>query len=283
MMNRIKSVYRSWAIPCAGTSVYSRRHRAEGWPSWWNQGVRIRAEHLYEQLDSLEPVRQAARRELLRESRKHAGVNLLRQIPAIGPIRSALLDEWVKPDSLVHGRLSSSQFEQRDLWSGADSDRETGSAYSAVDVELPARFLEPSADVASFYSGEGDTAVDELELAAVGVPGQGQVDAQLRSTIKGVGIVAQKDVDHPRHHQFFVPHQILINVVSRMIVGESQALVVNTNQVQHFAARLNRHPLLTQNANPLRGKKSRDGILGLGIDLMVAEATEDPVGRTKTG
>ena len=29
VMNRIKSVYRSWAIPCAGTSVYSRRHRAE--------------------------------------------------------------------------------------------------------------------------------------------------------------------------------------------------------------------------------------------------------------
>jgi len=36
-------------------------------------------------------VRQAARRELLRESRKHAPVKLLRQIPAIGPIRSALL------------------------------------------------------------------------------------------------------------------------------------------------------------------------------------------------
>ena len=36
-------------------------------------------------------MRQAARRELLRESRKHAPVKLLRQIPAIGPIRSALL------------------------------------------------------------------------------------------------------------------------------------------------------------------------------------------------
>jgi transposase len=29
VMNRIKSVYRSWAIPCAGTSVYTARHRAE--------------------------------------------------------------------------------------------------------------------------------------------------------------------------------------------------------------------------------------------------------------
>ena len=91
VMNRIKSVYRSWAIACAGTSVYSRRHRAEWLAKLLEPGVRIRAEHLYQQLDSLEPVRQAARRELLRESGKHAAVKLLRQIPAIGPIRSALL------------------------------------------------------------------------------------------------------------------------------------------------------------------------------------------------
>src|SRR5690242_3632535 len=81
VMNRIKSVYRSWAIPCAGTSVYSRRHRAEWLAKLVEPGVRIRAQHLYQQLDSLEPVRQAARRELLRESRKHAAVKLLRQIP----------------------------------------------------------------------------------------------------------------------------------------------------------------------------------------------------------
>src|SRR5436305_4902496 len=91
VMNRIKSVYRSWAIPCGGSSVYGRRHRAEWLAKLVEPGVRIRAEHLYQQLDSLEPVRQAARRELLRESRKHAAVELLRQIPAIGPIRSALL------------------------------------------------------------------------------------------------------------------------------------------------------------------------------------------------
>src|SRR5690349_1725105 len=74
VMNRIKSVYRSWAIACAGTSVYSRRHRAEWLAQLVEPGVRIRAEHLYQQLDSLEPVRQAARRELLREGRQHAAV-----------------------------------------------------------------------------------------------------------------------------------------------------------------------------------------------------------------
>jgi transposase len=91
VMNRIKAVYRSWAIPCAGTSVYTPRHRAEWLAKLVEPGVRTRAEHLYQQLDSLEPLRQAARRELLRESRKHAAVKLLRQIPSIGPIRAALL------------------------------------------------------------------------------------------------------------------------------------------------------------------------------------------------
>ena len=33
VMNRIPSVYRSWAVPCAGTSVYSRRHRADHSPA----------------------------------------------------------------------------------------------------------------------------------------------------------------------------------------------------------------------------------------------------------
>src|SRR5262250_3244993 len=91
VMNRIKSVYRSWAIPCAGTSVYSPRHRAEWLALLVEPGVRIRAEHLYQQLDSLQPVRLEARRQLLLESRKHPAVKLLCQILSIGPIRSALL------------------------------------------------------------------------------------------------------------------------------------------------------------------------------------------------
>jgi transposase len=54
-------------------------------------GVRIRAERLYQQLDLLQPVRLQARRELLVESHKHCAVKLLRQIPSVGAIRSALL------------------------------------------------------------------------------------------------------------------------------------------------------------------------------------------------
>jgi len=90
-MNRIKSLYRSWAIPCSGTTVYAPRHRAGWLTKIVEPGVRIRAEHLYQQLDSLQPLRLEARRELLRESHKHAAVKRLRQIPSIGPIRAALL------------------------------------------------------------------------------------------------------------------------------------------------------------------------------------------------
>jgi transposase len=91
VMNRIKALYRSWAIPCSGTTVYAPRHRAEWLAKIGEPGVRVRAARLYQQLDGLQPVRQAARQDLLRESHQHPAVKLLRQIPSIGPIRAALL------------------------------------------------------------------------------------------------------------------------------------------------------------------------------------------------
>ena len=90
VMNRLKAVYRSWAIPCAGRDVYYTRHRAQWLDKIREAGVRRRAERLYEQLDMLQHLRQQARRELLAESRKHAITAKLRQIPYLGPIRSAL-------------------------------------------------------------------------------------------------------------------------------------------------------------------------------------------------
>ncbi len=91
VMSRIKALYRSWAIPCSGTTVYAPRHRAEWLAMIVEPGVHLRAERLYQQLDLLQPVRQQARHDLLLESHRHPAVKLLRQIPAIGPIRAALL------------------------------------------------------------------------------------------------------------------------------------------------------------------------------------------------
>jgi transposase len=90
-MSRIKALYRSWAIPCKGTTVYAPHHRAEWLAKIVEPGVHLRAERLYRQFDMLQPLRQEARRDLLAESRKHSAVKLLRQIPSIGPIRAALL------------------------------------------------------------------------------------------------------------------------------------------------------------------------------------------------
>ena len=91
VMSRLKALYRSWAIPCAGEQVYAPRHRAEWLAKITEPGVRRRAELYYQQFDALAALRQEARRELLAESRKHSAVKLLRQIPSIGPIRAALL------------------------------------------------------------------------------------------------------------------------------------------------------------------------------------------------
>jgi Transposase len=74
VMNRIKALRRSWAIPCNGTSVYAPRHRAEWLGKIPEPGVRLRTERFYQQLDLLLPVRQQARRDLLTESRKHHAV-----------------------------------------------------------------------------------------------------------------------------------------------------------------------------------------------------------------
>ena len=91
VMNRLKALYRGWAIPCPGTTVYAPRHRSEWLSKITEVGVRRRAEYFYQQLDALQVLRQTARRDLLTESRKQSATKLLRQIPCIGPIRSALL------------------------------------------------------------------------------------------------------------------------------------------------------------------------------------------------
>jgi transposase len=91
VMNRLKALYRSWAIPCAGMQVYAPRFRSEWLSKITEAGVHRRAELYYQQLDALRLVRQQARKELLAEARKHSATKLLRQIPGIGPLRAAHL------------------------------------------------------------------------------------------------------------------------------------------------------------------------------------------------
>jgi transposase len=91
VMNRLKALYRSWAIPCAGQRVYAPRYRSQWLGKITEPAVRGRAEIYYQQLDGLRSLRQQVRRDLLAESGKQGATKLLRQIPSIGPIRAALL------------------------------------------------------------------------------------------------------------------------------------------------------------------------------------------------
>ena len=53
-MNRLKALYHSWGIACAGTQVYAPRHRSEWLSKITEVGVRCRAEFTYQQLDGLQ-------------------------------------------------------------------------------------------------------------------------------------------------------------------------------------------------------------------------------------
>jgi len=91
VMNRLKALYRSWAIPCAGQKVYAPRYRSEWLAKISESGMHRRAEIYYQQLDALRSLREQVRRDLMAEGRKHSVMKLLRQIPSIGPIRAVLL------------------------------------------------------------------------------------------------------------------------------------------------------------------------------------------------
>ena len=71
VMSRLKAIYRSWAIPCAGQQVYAPRYRVEWLAKISEASVRRRAELYYQQFDALAALRQQARRELFVEARKH--------------------------------------------------------------------------------------------------------------------------------------------------------------------------------------------------------------------
>ena len=67
VMNRLKALYRGWAIPCAGRKS---THRVTVRSGWQDQGSRRAPAGgiFYQQLDALRLVRQQARKELLAEA-----------------------------------------------------------------------------------------------------------------------------------------------------------------------------------------------------------------------
>ena len=130
VMNRLKALYRSWGIPCAGSEVYAPRHRSEWLGKIAEAGVRRRAEHYYQQLDALRSLRQEVRRDLMVESKKHKAWKLLRQIPGIGPIRAALLVALIQTPHRFRTK--------RQLWtySGLGLETHDSAQYRVVEGQL---------------------------------------------------------------------------------------------------------------------------------------------------
>src|ERR1700676_1840804 len=67
VMNRLKALYRSWAIPCAGERVYSPRHRQKWLDQISEPGVRRRAEFYYQQIDALRALHREVKHDFLLE------------------------------------------------------------------------------------------------------------------------------------------------------------------------------------------------------------------------
>src|ERR1700693_3153833 len=138
VMTRVKTIYRSWAIPCTGKQVYGPNHRAE-WLAKINEpGVHRRAEFYYQQLDALRCLRQQVRRDLLAESKKHQAWKRLCQIPSIGPIRSAVLLGILQTPHRFRTK--------RQLWafSGFGIETQSSADHRSVDGQLQ-RVKKPSA------------------------------------------------------------------------------------------------------------------------------------------
>src|SRR5271169_540902 len=77
IMGRIKALYRSQAIACAGEKPYGTRHREQYLAELGEAGLQVRARRLYQQLDLLQQLRREARHDLIEECRKHKESSML--------------------------------------------------------------------------------------------------------------------------------------------------------------------------------------------------------------
>jgi transposase len=130
VMNRLKALYRSWGIACAGTQVYAPRYREQWLDKIAQAGVRRRAELFYQHLDGLQVLRRKVRGEFLAEGRKHKAVKILRQIPCIGPIRATRLVALIQTPHRFRSK--------RQLWtySGLSLETHDSAQHRYVDGQL---------------------------------------------------------------------------------------------------------------------------------------------------
>ena len=78
IMNRIKALYRSWSIHCAGRDVYYKRNRDQWLSKFPITETRMRAVLYYAQLDLLKEQRKEIKKIFLKEAKRYPIQKILR-------------------------------------------------------------------------------------------------------------------------------------------------------------------------------------------------------------
>ena len=91
IMGRLKALYRSQAIACAGQKPYGARHREEWLAQLSRQRVAAARPATLPATRSAAELRREARRDLIWNAASMSETKLLRTVPWLGPIRVALL------------------------------------------------------------------------------------------------------------------------------------------------------------------------------------------------
>lgn len=91
VMNRLKAIYRARAIACPGHSLYRDDRRAEWLQKLRQPGARLRADYLFQQLSALKPLRQEAKKLIIKEARRQPAYKWLISVPLLGPVSVAQL------------------------------------------------------------------------------------------------------------------------------------------------------------------------------------------------
>ena len=103
-MNRIKALYRSYAIACSGQACYGPKQRDTWLAKLPHIPIRERGKTYYELLDSLRQLRLGVRQQLLAEGKKHKAYRKLKSIPQIGPVGTVLLIAFTQIPQRFRGK-----------------------------------------------------------------------------------------------------------------------------------------------------------------------------------
>lgn len=86
---RIKALFQGRGIPCPGERLYSPALHNFWLSKIQEEGLHFRLSTLFRQLDSIMPLGEEAKKNLLLKSRQYPAVRVLKRIPCLGPVRSA--------------------------------------------------------------------------------------------------------------------------------------------------------------------------------------------------